>query len=96
MLADIQLGSLAEWTHHSFIPQRFTEHLLYTRHNSRPWEYSDPNTLKKEGANELQTFQLNSHDLSIPTVRRMHQATVASVSARVLSRKNNLVCKFSN
>ena len=34
--ANIQIGSLAEWTNtHSFCS--FTEHLLYTRHNHRPW-----------------------------------------------------------
>lgn len=55
-----------------------------------------PTLSRREGANKVQTLQLLSHDLSFPTVRPLHQATVATVSARVPSYKNNLVYKFNN
>lgn len=55
-----------------------------------------PTLSRREAANKVQTLQFLSHDLSIPTVRPLHQATVAAVSARVPSCKNNLVYNFNN
>ena len=73
--ANIQIGSLAEWTQHSFIPQFYWAPLIY---QAQPqtlgivtltlWKREEKQK-KREGANEVQTFQL----LSIPTMIWMHQ-----------------------
>lgn len=50
---------------------------------------------KREEVNEVQTFHLLLHDLSIPTVRPIYLASEVAVSARVLNLKNNIVSQFS-